>query len=146
MIVSLVLKGELDEIRRFVDLIERSGISETNVRPAEKLDVGAFVRELSRVGRSTVANLAAIQAAGHSSIPVKDRTITREVWRMQGNTESKEEFNGVLGSIGRAWAKVSDEPNPFASLGRDPRTDDHIHGIEDPELASSLIELLIQLN
>ena len=144
MIVTLSLEGELDEIRGIIDLIEGSGISAATIEPPEELDVEAFVMELSPVGQNAVAILAAIQLTDRSTVPIGERTITRGAWQLQCNIATKEEFNGVLGSIGRAWAKVSAEPNPFASQGWDLESDDHLHGLLDPQLMSELIRLLVR--
>ena len=87
--------------------------------------------------------LAAIQATDRSTVPINQRMITREDWQLQCNITTKEEFNGVLGSIGRAWAKVSADPNPFASHGRNLQRDDHVHGLAETKLISELIRLLV---
>ena len=143
MIVTLSLEGELDEIREIIDLIEGADLSATTPEPAEELDVEAFVTELSPVGQNAVAILAAIQVTDRSTVPINRRTITREDWQLQCNITTKEEFNGVLGSIGRAWAKVSAEPNPFASHGRNLERYDHVHGLAETKLISELIRLLV---
>ena len=129
--VSINVSGTFEELSDVFDAIAvalsrpEEGISATT----SKVDVLTFIGLLTDVGRKALGGLA-IHA-------VEGETLTRREWQDATLVEDPDEFNGVLGGIGRAWAKVSTGPNPFASLGTDDQGE-HIHSIRDRELAGEL--------
>ena len=145
MLVKFSFEGEFSEIREIIDAIESSGSSVLSTSKPEKPVAAAFVRELAPSGQTAVRALIIASIEDQNVLPLQDRSLTREEWQsatgLRRGTIEDQEFNGVLGSIGRAWAKVSRKPNPFVSQGQDINKN-HIHVIQDSELVYELYELL----
>ncbi len=140
MKLTLTLDGSFSEIKRSIAAIENSGVMLSDNDQPRSTDVGAFVQSLAWNGKKAVGQLVYVLLNNQVDRPLEDRQITRQKWQEICGFGS-EEFNGVLGSVGRAWAKHSDEPNPFVSQGID-EDGNHAHGIQDGALLHDLFKLL----
>lgn len=106
MELTLSIQGSPAEIRDVLDALERAGRS-----PTELTD-----RRLHRfVHHASPPMLAVIKAVAAAS--AQEEAITRPQLMAAIRTKEESELNGVLGSIGRAWARVVGGDNPF--LGAD---------------------------
>ncbi|WFG40708.1 hypothetical protein GKO48_14210 [Candidatus Lucifugimonas marina] len=142
MKLTLTLDGSLSEIKRAIVALENSNVDMSGNAQGRSTDLEAFVQELAFTGRKAVAQLVYVLLKNQTHIPLEDRQISREHW--QDICEStREEFNGVLGSVGRSWAKHSDDANPFVSQGINEHGN-HMHGIQDGELLHDLFKLLFK--
>ena len=129
--VSINVTGTLEEVGEVFDAI-RGALPDSGgvtVEMPSKVNVLHFIGLLTDAGRNAIGRLA-IHA-------VEGKTLTREEWFDSTELSDSDEFNGVLGGIGRAWARTSSLPNPFASLGTNDAKE-HFHGIRDRELADEL--------
>ena len=129
--VSINVTGTLEEVGGIVDAI-RGALPDSggvNLETSSKVDVLHFIGLLTDAGRNAIGKLAIHAVAGE--------TLARDKWLEATQLHDPNEFNGVLGGIGRAWARSSSLPNPFASLGTND-SGEHFHGIRDRELADEL--------
>ena len=134
-LVTVTMSGTMEELAGVWPAIQKA-LTESDVATIEsssKVDVLRFLGLLTDSGRRALGRLAIHAVDGH--------TLTRREWQESTTVEDSDEFNGVLGGIGRAWAKVSTMPNPFASLGTDDQGE-HFHGIRDRELADELWRII----
>lgn len=133
--VTLTLSGTVEEIGKAWPAIQASlsGSDVAITQGSPDIDVLRFLGLLTDSGRKALGGLA-IHA-------VEGETLTRSEWQEATLIEDPDEFNGVLGGIGRAWAKVSVLPNPFSSLGVT-ETGEHFHGVRDRELADELWRII----
>ena len=129
MDATLTLSGSFDEILAVAKML--SGEVENATEPKPAIDIVKFLSLLSDDGRRAVGSLALHSRAGYP--------IPRDQWQEDAVVEKADVFNGVLGSIGRAWAKVSSDPNPFLSRGQNSNKE-HVHQITDRELAIQIDE------
>jgi hypothetical protein len=137
---TLSAEGSINDIRQLIDAFEVAGIQNFDLNHDKKTDVEAFVQGLNWNGKKTVGQLVFVLLNNQNDVALEDRHITRQQWQAVSGV-GDDEFNGVLGSIGRAWAKHSDEPNPFVSQGTD-KDGNHVHGIQDGILLHDLFELV----
>ncbi len=129
--ISINVTGTPDEVGKVFDAIQ-GALPDTGGVTSETtsmVDALHFIGLLTDAGRNAIGRLA-IHA-------VEGETLTREEWFDSTELSDSDEFNGVLGGIGRAWARSSTLPNPFASLGTND-AGEHFHGIRDRELANEL--------
>jgi hypothetical protein len=133
--VSINVTGTLEEVGEVFDAI-RGALPDSGgvtLETSSKIDVLHFIGLLTDVGRRAIGSLA-IHA-------VNGDILTRDDWQDATHVDEPDEFNGVLGGIGRAWARSSTLPNPFASLGTND-AGEHFHGIRDRELADELWRII----
>ena len=131
MQATLTITGSIDELAELLPAI--TAASAANERRSGEVDVLRFLGMLTDTGRLAVAELAI--ASVDSSVS------TRDMWAKNIEVEDPDTFNGILGAIGRAWARVSDQPNPFVSHGLD-EEGRHLHEIKDRKLAKELAGIM----
>ena len=92
-----------------------------------------WLYRLTDMGRLAVLDIAKSSVGGYVN--------TREIWGQNISVEDPDQFNGILGAIGRAWARTTDQPNPFVSQGLD-EEGHHLHDIKNRKLAKLLEGIL----
>ena len=142
MKLTLNAEGSISDIRRIIDAIEASGVQTVDLGAGKATDVEAFTQALTWNGKKAVGQLVFVSIKDQQVVPLEDRHLTRDQWR-EVSGFSEDDFNGVLGSIGRACAKFSDEPNPFVSQGTD-SNGHHTHVVQDDTLVYDLFKLLFK--
>ena len=133
MQATLTITGSIDELAELLPAI--TAASTANERRSGKVDVLRFLGMLTDTGRLAVVDLASASIGGYEN--------DRETWARNIDVEDPDTFNGILGAIGRAWARVSDQPNPFVSPGLD-EDGRHLHEIKDRKLAKELYGIMTE--
>ncbi len=104
MELTLTLHGSLDELRRVIELLD--GVEEgRDDRPAGD---GALLRFVAIASPPMLATLRAVVDAS-----AQEQAISRASLAEAAGLSGEPELNGVLGSIGRAWARAIGTENPF---------------------------------
>lgn len=130
MQATLSITGSLEELKGLFLSIDLP-----DDEPSDEVDVLKFLGLLTDNGRLAAADLSRVSAEGLD--------LDRETWQSNVMIPDPAFFNGVLGAIGRAWAKVSRQPNPFASQGVDDQGR-HLHQIKDRQLARQIYGIMTE--
>jgi hypothetical protein len=114
MELTLLVNGTPDEIRRVLHLIERAGGPSTggpSTGPA-----GVSDRRLTHVVHWSSGPMVAVMrvVVKHS---LAGEAVARPALLEASEVGGEAELNGVLGSIGRAWAGIIGGENPFLGRG-----------------------------
>ena len=133
MQATLTITGTIDELAELLPAI--TATSTINERRSGEVDVLRFLGMLTDTGRLAVVDLARTSVDGYEN--------TRGIWADNIDVEDPDTFNGILGAIGRAWARVTDQPNPFVSHGLD-EDGRHLHEIKDRKLAKELYGIMTE--
>ena len=133
MQATLTITGSIDELAELLPAI--TATSTASERRSGEVDVLRFLGMLTDTGRLAVVDLARTSVEGSAN--------DREMWAGNIDVDDPDTFNGILGAIGRAWARVTDQPNPFVSHGLD-EEGRHLHEIKDRKLARELYGIMAE--
>jgi len=109
MELTLSINGAPSEIRRVLDLLEHVGDG-----PAINVEVSD--RRLARLVHWSSAPMVAVMRAVVEQSE-QGEPVSRAQLIERAGTGGEAELNGVLGSIGRAWAASVGTENPFLGQG-----------------------------
>ncbi|PKN81742.1 MAG: hypothetical protein CVU47_05725 [Chloroflexi bacterium HGW-Chloroflexi-9] len=130
MELSLTIQGSPDELRRVLALL---GNLDEDVAAGEVPD-RQLIHFVLAASEPMVAALQIVVAAS-----ARDEAVTRADLAASAGLNSEAELNGVLGSIGRAWARRIGGTNPFLGL---PGADGIVLYRIDRELAERLLLII----
>jgi len=130
MELTLTIQGTPDELQRILELLDRV---EGNL-PPDQVPEGGLVHFVLHASEPMLTALRVMVTAS-----ARDEAVARTDLAEAAGLPGEAELNGVLGSIGRAWARRIGGANPFLGL---PGPDGGVFYRIDRELAERLLPII----